>query len=68
MKNYLLIFLPFLHLNACQNPVKKAKIPIKVVVVNMFEPGNDEGDRPGEFQYWVETATFKRYLTFSTRI
>ncbi len=26
----------------------------KVVVVAMFEPGNDTGDVPGEFQFWVE--------------
>jgi len=30
------------------------KIPVKVVVVAMFEIGNDTGDIPGEFQHWVE--------------
>src|SRR3954451_10649821 len=29
-------------------------IPVKVVVVAMFEQGNDTGDQPGELQYWVE--------------
>ncbi len=29
-------------------------IEIKVVVVNMFERGEDTGDAPGEFQFWVE--------------
>jgi len=29
-------------------------IPVKVVVVAMFEMGNDTGDQPGELQYWVE--------------
>jgi purine nucleoside permease len=29
-------------------------IPIKVVVVTMFERGEDTGDTPGEFQLWVE--------------
>ena len=29
-------------------------IPVKVVVVAMFEIGNDTGDQPGELQYWVE--------------
>ena len=29
-------------------------IPIKVVVVTLFEIGEDTGDKPGEFQYWVE--------------
>src|SRR5277367_2076927 len=33
---------------------KDAPIPIKVVIVTMFEAGADTGDRPGEFQYWVE--------------
>ena len=31
-----------------------APIPIKVVVVTMFERGEDTGDTPGEFQLWVE--------------
>jgi purine nucleoside permease len=29
-------------------------IPVKVVVLAMFEQGNDTGDSPGEYQYWVE--------------
>jgi purine nucleoside permease len=29
-------------------------IPVKVVVLAMFEQGNDTGDAPGEYQYWVE--------------
>ena len=29
-------------------------IPVKVVVVTMFEIGADTGDAPGELQYWVE--------------
>jgi len=29
-------------------------IPVKVVVIAMFEVGNDSGDTPGELQYWVE--------------
>jgi purine nucleoside permease len=29
-------------------------IPVKVVVVAMFEQGADTGDTPGELQYWVE--------------
>ena len=31
-----------------------APVTIKVVVVAMFEAGEDTGDRPGEFQHWVE--------------
>ena len=29
-------------------------IPIKVVVVTMFEIGDDQGDKPGEFQLWKQ--------------
>ena len=29
-------------------------IPVKVVVVAMFERGEDTGDTPGEYQLWVE--------------
>jgi len=29
-------------------------IPVKVVVIAMFEQGADTGDAPGELQYWVE--------------
>src|SRR5580693_5975666 len=31
-----------------------APIPVKVVVVSLFEPGADQGDTPGEYQYWVD--------------
>ncbi|HTA79866.1 MAG TPA: purine nucleoside permease [Terracidiphilus sp.] len=30
------------------------RIPVKVVIVAMFEVGEDTGDQPGELQYWVE--------------
>jgi len=35
---------------------QKSTVPIqvKVVVVAMFERGEDTGDSPGEYQYWVE--------------
>jgi len=35
-------------------------IPVKVVVVAMFERGADTGDDPGEFQYWVEREQLGR--------
>lgn len=28
--------------------------PVKLVIVTMFERGEDEGDDPGEFQFWKE--------------
>ncbi len=37
-------------------------IPIKVVVVAMFERGELTGDRPGEFQYWVENYPLETEL------
>ena len=30
------------------------KIPVRVVLVTMFEIGEDEGDQAGEFQLWKE--------------
>lgn len=41
-----------------------APIVVKVVVVAMFEPGADEGDRPGEFQFWVEREGLERVHAF----
>jgi purine nucleoside permease len=32
----------------------EARIPVKVVIVTLFEVDEDTGDKPGEFQYWVE--------------
>ena len=37
-------------------------IPVKVVVVAMFERGEDTGDQPGEFQLWVEREHLDRVL------
>jgi purine nucleoside permease len=39
-------------------------IPVKVVVVTMFERGADTGDEPGEFQYWVERSKLDRVIPF----
>jgi purine nucleoside permease len=39
---------------ACVATAETRPIPVKVVVVTMFEVGNDTGDTPGELQYWVE--------------
>lgn len=36
----------------------------KVVVVAMFEAGEDTGDQPGEFQFWVEREKLTRVLPF----
>jgi purine nucleoside permease len=39
-------------------------LPIKVVVVTMFEHGSDIGDRPGEFQLWVEREKLDTVFPF----
>ena len=46
--------------------VAEAPIPVKVVVVSMFEIGNDENDRPGEFQYWVERFPLSKSLPLTS--
>ena len=44
--------------------IAQGAIPIKVVVVAMFERGADTGDEPGEFQYWVEREKLDQVLPF----
>src|SRR5882724_40370 len=39
-------------------------IPVKVVVIAMFELGADTGDQPGELQYWVERNHLDRVIPF----
>ena len=48
------------HSNAQAQPAKP--IPVKVVVVAMFEPGEDTGDTPGEYQLWVEREHLDRVI------
>ncbi|MGI4854655.1 MAG: purine nucleoside permease [Janthinobacterium lividum] len=40
-----------------------ARIPVKVVVLTMFEIGKDTGDMPGEFQHWAEGEHLTRRYT-----
>lgn len=44
--------------------ISPAKIPIKVVVVTMFESGEPTGDKPGELQLWVERGQLTSTLDF----
>ena len=37
-------------------------IPVKVVVIAMFEQGEDTGDAPGEYQLWVEREHLDRVM------
>ncbi len=39
-------------------------IPVKVVIIAMFERGADAGDQPGELQYWVERNHLDRVIPF----
>jgi len=45
-------------LSSCAEPLTPLKV--KVVVVSMFEVDADSGDKPGEFQYWVEREKLDR--------
>ena len=40
------------------------KIPVRVVVVTMFEVGKDTGDAPGEFQFWKERRHLDARIAF----
>jgi purine nucleoside permease len=54
---------PFLLLLALAPLLPAQKpIPVKVVVVTMFERGEDTGDAPGEYQLWVEREHLDRIL------
>ena len=56
--------LAWLALSAGISGVAAKPIPVKVVVVAMFERGADTGDDPGEFQYWVERLPLTKILPF----
>jgi purine nucleoside permease len=59
----LLVYLSILSLSL-HAQTTPAPIPIKVVIVTTFEVGNDTGDKPGEFQFWVEREHLDRVLPF----
>lgn len=45
-------------------PHQPASLEIKAVVVSMFEIGEDEGDKPGEFQFWKERYGLSERISF----
>jgi purine nucleoside permease len=47
---------------SAQAPAPAGPIRVKVVVVTMFERGEDTGDTPGEFQLWVEREHLDQIL------
>lgn len=48
---------------ACTRQTRSSPpVEVKVVVVAMFERGEDSGDVPGEYQYWVEREQLDQVL------
>src|SRR5205809_4080953 len=66
MAHKYVVALAIVILNAAARLTAQAatRIPVKVVVVTMFERGADTGDEPGEFQYWVERDKLDRVYPF----
>src|SRR5215510_1267011 len=59
-----ILFLVILF-SAQRNPAFAAEpFKIRAVIVTTFESGNDTGDRPGEFQFWVEREKLDQVLPF----
>jgi purine nucleoside permease len=59
---FALIFLFLICFASLQSEARR--IPVKMVVVAMFEQGADTGDAPGEFQFWVEREHLDQVLPF----
>ena len=51
-------------LSSCEKIAVDDRLPVKVVVVTMFEIGDDTGDRAGEFQLWKERRNLTEVLPF----
>lgn len=47
-----------------QSPKVAAPWPVRAVVIATFEVGNDTGDRPGEYQFWVEREHLDEVVDF----
>src|SRR5579871_5601309 len=61
------ILLPLLLNRVAAQATTAAKpIPVKVVVLTMFERGEDTGDVPGEFQLWVEREHLDQIIPLET--
>jgi purine nucleoside permease len=58
----LIVFAVYPALLLAQATTETKPIPIKVVVVAMFERGEDAGDTPGEYQLWVEREHLDQIL------
>ena len=65
----LVIFAFLLGLSGCfetqgEKTVAQQPIEVKVVIVTMFEFGDDTGDTPGEFQHWRERHGLSKRFAF----
>ncbi len=64
------VFMILLGLSSCSESsidkpsVSKKPIEVKVVVITMFEMGEDTGDAPGEFQHWRERQGLTKRFPF----
>src|ERR1700733_8321772 len=56
------VFAVLALLGASDSTDSSPVITPKVVVVAMFEIGNDSGVKPGEFQFWVEREHLPRFV------
>ncbi len=53
-----------LLISSCATVPGPTPLPVRVVVVTMFEVGEDTGDRAGEFQHWKERRALTSILPF----
>lgn len=58
----LFLIAPTAVLLTAQSAILAPPIRVKVIVVTMFERGEDTGDTPGEFQLWVEREHLDQVL------
>ncbi len=59
-----IVLLSLLTLSSLSHAADSA-LPVKVVVLSMFENGEPTGDRPGELQLWLERNPGLKELEFS---
>lgn len=64
MKQLILSLLFIGLIGPLQASAAEKPIPVKVVVVSMFENGEVTGDFPGEFQFWVERMPLDTVIDF----
>jgi purine nucleoside permease len=65
LKRFIVVTLILAGLCGAEAGIAAGKIPVRVVVVTTFELGDDSGDTPGEFQYWVERLPLRQTLPFT---